>query len=179
MAFTFKRRDDAHHLTDLEVSEISLVDKPANRGAKVLLVKRDEDEQKETTKMNLTDKESLAAFMRDGVATMAKSDASTLESIAAWLHEHQTANKQGKVDLAKALEHRCPSVADVDEALDELTEATRKVGEAKYKAYERALASTAGRELYALRHDLQRCGSDGSAYSNAWDVERQSSRGIR
>ena len=120
-------------------------------------------------------KEDLAAFLQGGVATIAKSESTTLESILHWMAEHRQANTAGQVQLAKSLEMSCPSVADVDAALNELTKSIQKASEPHYKAYARCLESQAGHELYDLRCALERCGSDGNAYSAEWDRERQPS----
>ena len=129
--------------------------------------------------MDLICKDNLAEYMAGGIAAVAKSDSTTLENIMKWMSEQAGANKVGKVKLAKALELSCPTVANCDEALDELTARIKMPSEPKYRAYTRALESTAGKELYGLRDALTRAGSDGSAYSAAWDRERQNSRGHR
>ena len=181
MAFEFsaKKRRKAHRLIDLEVGEISVVDRPANRGARIVLLKRDESapsrQQKDTEKMFST-KEDLDEFLKGGVASVAKSKESSLESIAHWMSEHAAANQANKIQLAKSLELQCPSVSDVDEAIGELARSIQKASEPHYKAYARCLESQAGAELYALRDCLERCGSDGSEYSNLWDRERQATR---
>ena len=182
MAFEFtpKKRRKAHRLEELQVAEISFVNRPANPGAKISLLKRDEAapsrQPKKDTKKMFSTKEDIAEFLKGGVASVAKSKESNLESIVHWMSEHQTAHKAGQVQLAKSLELRCPSVADVDEALNELTASIRKSSEPNYAAYNRALESRAGHELYDLRCALERCGSDGNAYSAEWDRERQATR---
>ena len=177
--FTPKKRRKAK-LEELQVDEISLVDRPANRGARIVLLKRDETapsrQPKDTEKMFFKTAEDVGEFLRGGVAVISKSESTTLESVVAWMSEHAAANQANKVQLAKSLELQCPSVSDVDEAIGELARSIQKASEPHYKAYARCLESQAGAELYALRDCLERCGSDGSEYSNLWDRERQATR---
>ena len=167
-------------LSDLEVDEVSLVDTPANFGAKILMLKRDDTGKlrgspimSDIYKSVLPD--DLGELLERGTSAVnvEKAGVSPLQKVATWLRLYGDATTQGSVSVCKSLEGQPPSVNDCDRALAELCRELKGThGDDHFKTYEQVITSPFGKQIYAHRDAMTRAGDDPKVFASHLDYWR-------
>ena len=167
-------------LMDLQINEVSLVDNPANPGARILLLKRKGEVTSDTIEDNISMTKNYSADMADLLekgtdALTVEKGLGPLKKVTAWLKRYSDAETGNDTMVIAKLEPTVPSVSEIDKAIAELAEQIRADEETPHAAYMRAITSNFGKELYGLRDCMVRAGNNADAFA----AQRLNVRNVR
>ena len=167
------RQRRSTELRELEVNEVSLVDRPANPGAKILIFKRHTQSRQGESSMSDIYKsvlpDDLGELLKRGTSAVKidKAGVSPLQKVATWLRLYGDATEQGSVTLCKSLETQPPSVNECDRALAELVrELKGDHGDDHFQVYDKVISSPFGKQIYAHRDAMTRAGDDPKVFAS-------------